>query len=37
MKEGDKVPVALHKAILADGTEIKKGKMRGFIKWYVLF
>ena len=29
MKEGDKVPVALHKAILADGTEIKKGKMRG--------
>ena len=29
MKEGDNVPVALHKAILADGTEIKKGKMRG--------
>lgn len=29
MKEGDKVPVALHKSILADGTEIKKGKMRG--------
>ncbi|MDY3827894.1 MAG: phenylalanine--tRNA ligase subunit beta [Clostridium sp.] len=29
MKENDKVPVALHKAILADGTEIKKGKMRG--------
>ena len=29
MKEGDKVPVALHKSTLADGTEIKKGKMRG--------
>lgn len=29
MKEGDKVPVALHKSILADGTEIKKGKLRG--------
>ena len=29
MKEGDNVPVALHKAILADGAEIKKGKMRG--------
>lgn len=29
MKEGDKVPVALHKSIIADGTEIKKGKMRG--------
>ena len=29
MKEGDKVPVALHKSILADGSEIKKGKMRG--------
>ena len=31
MKEGDKVPVALHKSILADGTEIKKGKMRGVV------
>ncbi|MGL5152349.1 MAG: phenylalanine--tRNA ligase subunit beta [Clostridium sp.] len=29
MKEMDKVPVALHKSILADGTEIKKGKLRG--------
>ncbi len=29
MKEEDIVPVALHKSILADGTEIKKGKMRG--------
>lgn len=29
MMEGDKVPVALHKSILADGSEIKKGKMRG--------
>lgn len=29
MQEGDKVPVALHKSRLADGTEIKKGKMRG--------
>lgn len=29
MKEEDVVPVALHKSILADGTEIKKGKMRG--------
>ncbi|NLK95413.1 MAG: phenylalanine--tRNA ligase subunit beta [Clostridiales bacterium] len=31
MKEGDKVPVALHKSVLADGTEIKKGKMRGIL------
>ena len=31
MKEGDNVPVALHKSILADGTEIKKGKMRGVV------
>ena len=31
MKEMDKVPVALHKSILADGTEIKKGKMRGVV------
>jgi phenylalanyl-tRNA synthetase beta chain len=29
MKENDVVPVALHKSILADGTEIKKGKLRG--------
>lgn len=29
MKENDIVPVALHKSILADGTEIKKGKLRG--------
>ncbi|MGG7176183.1 phenylalanine--tRNA ligase subunit beta [Clostridium paraputrificum] len=31
MKEGDNVPVALHKSILADGSEIKKGKMRGVV------
>ena len=31
MKEHDKVPVALHKSILADGTEIKKGKLRGVV------
>lgn len=31
MKEGDIVPVALHKSILADGSEIKKGKMRGVV------
>ena len=31
MKEGDKVPVALHKSTLADGSEIKKGKMRGIV------
>ena len=29
MKEHDKVPVALHGAILADGSKIKKGKLRG--------
>ncbi len=31
MKEGDKVPVALHKSTLADGTQITKGKMRGVV------
>ena len=31
MKEQDVVPVALHKSILADGTEIKKGKLRGIV------
>jgi phenylalanyl-tRNA synthetase beta chain len=31
MKEEDIVPVALHKSILADGTEIKKGKLRGVV------
>ena len=31
MKEQDIVPVALHKSILADGTEIKKGKLRGIV------
>ena len=31
MKEQDVVPVALHKSILADGTEIKQGKMRGVV------
>lgn len=31
MKEDDVVPVALHKSILADGTEIKKGKLRGVV------
>ena len=31
MKEMDKVPVALHKSTLADGSEIKKGKMRGVV------
>ena len=31
MKEQDVVPVALHKSILADGTEIKKGKLRGVV------
>ena len=31
MREGDKVPVALHKSYLADGTEIKRGKMRGVV------
>lgn len=29
VKVGDKVPVALDKAVLADGLVIKKGKMRG--------
>ena len=29
MKEEDIVPVALHKSTLADGTEIKKGKLEG--------
>lgn len=31
MKEQDIVPVALHKSVLADGTEIKKGKLRGVV------
>ncbi len=31
MKENDKVPVALHKSTLADGTQITKGKMRGVL------
>ncbi|MBB6716288.1 phenylalanine--tRNA ligase subunit beta [Clostridium gasigenes] len=31
MKEQDVVPVALHKSILADGTEIKRGKLRGVV------
>lgn len=31
MKVGDVVPVALHKSTLADGTEIKKGKLRGIV------
>ena len=31
MKEQDVVPVALHKSILADGSEIKKGKLRGVV------
>lgn len=31
MKEQDIVPVALHKSTLADGTEIKKGKLRGVV------
>ena len=31
MKVGDVVPVALHKSTLADGTEIKKGKLRGVV------
>ena len=29
MKEGDIVPTALHGSTLADGTKIKKGKLRG--------
>jgi phenylalanyl-tRNA synthetase beta chain len=31
MKEEEIVPVALHKSTLADGTEIKKGKLRGVV------
>ncbi|WP_300348692.1 phenylalanine--tRNA ligase subunit beta [Clostridium sp.] len=31
MKEQDKVPVALHGAVLADGSKIKKGKLRGVV------
>lgn len=31
MKEGDKVPVALHKSTIADGSQITKGKMRGVV------
>ena len=31
MKENDKVPVALHKSTIADGTQITKGKMRGVL------
>ncbi|WP_461205565.1 phenylalanine--tRNA ligase subunit beta [Clostridium sp. DL1XJH146] len=31
MKENDVVPVALHGSILADGTKIKKGKLRGMV------
>ena len=31
MREGDNVPVALHKSFLADGSEIKRGKMRGIV------
>ena len=31
MKEQDIVPVALHGSTLADGTEIKKGKLRGVV------
>ncbi|MGL5615548.1 MAG: phenylalanine--tRNA ligase subunit beta [Sarcina sp.] len=31
MKEGDFVPVALHGSTLADGTKIKKGKLRGIV------
>lgn len=31
MKEGDIVPVALHGSTLADGTKIKKGKLRGVV------
>jgi len=29
LKEGDVVPVALHNSVIADGTKITKGKMRG--------
>ena len=31
MKEQDIVPVALHCSVLADGTKIKKGKLRGIV------
>lgn len=31
MKEQDVVPVALHGSTLADGTKIKKGKLRGIV------
>lgn len=31
MKEQDIVPVALHSSTLADGTKIKKGKLRGVV------
>lgn len=31
MKEQDFVPVALHASVLADGTKIKKGKLRGIV------
>lgn len=31
MKEGDIVPVALHGSTLADGSKIKKGKLRGVV------
>ncbi|GAA0181909.1 phenylalanine--tRNA ligase subunit beta [Clostridium sediminicola] len=31
MKEEDVVPVALHGSTLADGTKIKKGKLRGIV------
>ena len=31
MKENDFVPVALHASVLADGTKIKKGKLRGIV------
>ncbi len=31
MKEGDVVPTALHGSTLADGTKIKKGKLRGAV------
>ncbi|GAA0075807.1 phenylalanine--tRNA ligase subunit beta [Clostridium sp. CTA-5] len=31
MKEQDVVPVALHGSVLADGTKIKKGKLRGVV------
>ncbi|MGN1066818.1 MAG: phenylalanine--tRNA ligase subunit beta, partial [Candidatus Fimimonas sp.] len=33
VKVGDKVPVALHNATLANGLVIKKGKMRGEESW----